>query len=141
MKERAANYFKEGYSCSESVLKAAADEKLISEHLLPVGTVFSGGISSGCLCGAAAAGEIIIGALKGRTDISQSPMEAKALAKEFLSKFKQAYGATCCRVLSAKFDFNSPERKQHCSRMVTGAAEILEELLQLKKSETEKVHD
>ncbi len=133
MKESALKYFKEGYSCSESVLKAAVDNNLISEHLIPVGTVFSAGISSGCLCGAAAAGEIIIGAIKGRNDISQSPVEAKTLAKEFLTRFKNNYGATCCRVLSAKYDFASPERKQHCSNMVSGACEILEDLLQIKK--------
>ncbi len=129
MKEKAVQYFKEGYSCSEAILKAAIDEELISEHILPVATAFSGGMSSGCLCGAVAACEIVIGAIKGRTNIEQSPDEAKALAKEFLKQFKNKRGSACCRVLTAKHDFGSPERKEHCSGLVYDSAEILENII------------
>ena len=130
MKEKAVQYYKEGYSCSESVLKAAYDEGLISEHILPVATAFSGGMSSGCLCGTIAASEIIIGAMNGRTDISQPPDEAKALAKEFVDRFKAKRGATCCRVLTGKYNFASAERKEHCTGIVNDAAEILEGLIE-----------
>ena len=134
MKEDALKFFKEGYSCSESVLKAAIESKLIPEHFLPAGTAFSGGISSGCLCGAIAGCEIIIGAIKGRNDSSQSPVEAKSLAKEFITRFKDKYKATCCRVLSGKYEFSSPERKAHCAEMVGGAMEILEDILKIEKT-------
>jgi len=135
MKDKALEYFRSGFSCSESVLKAAIDKNLINEHLLPVGTVFSGGISSGCLCGAIAACEIIIGATKGRCSLEQSPAEAKTLAAEFISQFKSKYGATCCRVLTAKYDFASKDRKEHCAEMVNAATQILEKLLEIKTPE------
>ncbi len=135
MKEKAIQYYKEGYSCSESVLKSAIDENLIPEHLLPVATAFSGGISSGCLCGAVAASEIIIGALNGRCNLEQSPDEAKALAKEFLTLFKEKRKAVCCRILSAKYDFHSQERKQNCMSIVSDCTKILEKLLQHEKTE------
>ena len=135
MKEKATKYFKEGYSCSEAILKAAIDEELISEHILPVATAFSGGMSSGCLCGAVAACQIIIGATNGRTDIAQPPDTAKALAKEFLTQFKEKRGSSCCRVLTAKHNFSSPERKLHCTQIVNDATELLEQLLRGTKSE------
>ena len=134
MKEKASNYFQQGYSCSESILKAAIDEELISEHILPVATAFSGGMSSGCLCGAVAACQIVIGATKGRTNTTQSPDEAKAMAKEFLTQFKEKRGSSCCRVLTAKHNFSSPERKQHCTQIVYDSAELLENLLRGEKS-------
>ena len=66
--ERATEYFKNGYSCSESVVKAAIDKGLVHESALPLATAFSGGIGSGCLCGAVAGMQIIIGAMYGRDD-------------------------------------------------------------------------
>ncbi len=135
MKEKAVSYFKESYSCSEAILKAAIDEELISEHILPVATAFSGGMSSGCLCGAVAACEIIIGAMKGRTNVTQSPDEAKALAKEFLTQFKEKRGAACCRILTAKYDFQSSTRKEHCMGLVSDCADILENLLRSTNKE------
>ncbi len=54
MKEKAVNYYKQGYSCSESIIHAAMDKGFCSQTLLAVATAFSGGMSSGCLCGAVA---------------------------------------------------------------------------------------
>ena len=66
IKEKALSYFKNGYSCSESIIQAYIDEGLCPEELLPCATTFSGGLSSGCLCGAVAAGQIILGYHFGR---------------------------------------------------------------------------
>ena len=63
---RAAEYFQNGYSCSESMIKWAIDEGLVSADLLPVATSFSGGMGVGCLCGAVAGAQMIIGSLYGR---------------------------------------------------------------------------
>ena len=135
MKHKSKKYFEDGYSCSEAILKAAIDEELISEHILPVATAFSGGMSSGCLCGAVAACQIIIGATKGRTNASQAPDEAKALAKEFLTQFKEKRGSSCCRVLTAKHTFASKERREHCAKIVFDSAELLEGVLRNSKNE------
>lgn len=45
MKEKAVEYFKNGYSCSESLIKAAIDEGLCPSELMPVATAFQ----EGCL--------------------------------------------------------------------------------------------
>ena len=83
MKHKSKKYFEDGYSCSEAILKAAIDEELISEHILPVATAFSGGMSSGCLCGAVAACQIIIGATN-KYDILDPAVKRRFDSKVFV---------------------------------------------------------
>ena len=132
--KKAVEYFMQGYSCSESVIKAAIDKGLVHESVLPLATAFSGGIGSGCLCGAVAGMEIIIGAMYGRDDKERDGKKARALAKQSVEMFKAKNKATCCRVLTTGLIMASPERKQHCSKMVSDCAEIIEELLELNKT-------
>ena len=46
---KAAEYFNNGYSCSESIIMEAIEKGLVPEELLSVATSFSGGMGSGCL--------------------------------------------------------------------------------------------
>ena len=87
-------------------------------------------MGSGCLCGAIAGSQIVIGYLHGKNKTNT----ARVLAKNFIEEFKKSHRATCCRVLTAGFDFHSPERKKHCVNMVTCCAEILEDILEREKS-------
>lgn len=125
MKEKAVNYYKQGYSCSESVVQAAIDEGLCDKNLLAVATAFSGGMSSGCLCGAVAGAQMVLGANFGKGNLKNNDETARAKAKEFIEEFKKKRKATCCKVLTAGFEFSSPERKQNCSQLVEECAEIL----------------
>lgn len=125
LKEKAIENFKSGYSCSESVVKAAIDAGLVPSELLSCATSFSGGMGSGCLCGAVAGSQLVIGYIHGKGKTEQ----ARALAKEMVAKFKEAHKVTCCKALTAGFEFHSPERKAHCFNMVESASEILEEIL------------
>ena len=129
---KAAEYFNNGYSCSESVVRAAIEKGIIPEELLPAATAFSGGMGSGCLCGAIAASQIIIGWLYGRENQSGNEVKARALAKQFIEEFKKSHKATCCRVLTAGMDMASPERKAHCTNMVNDCARILDEMIKVK---------
>lgn len=132
MKEKAINYYKNGYSCSESVIQAAIDEGLCDKSLLAIATAFSGGMSSGCICGAVAGAQMVIGANFGKENQQGNDETARAKAKEFVEEFKAKCKSTCCRVLSAQFDFNSPERKQNCASLVGESCEILESLIENK---------
>lgn len=132
MKERAVNYYKQGYSCSESVVLAAIDKNLCDKNLLPIATSFSGGMSSGCLCGAVAGAQMVLGANFGKENSKNNEESARAKAKEFIDEFKTKRKATCCKILSAGYDFHSPERKQNCTCIVEECAEILEKLIGTK---------
>ena len=62
--EKAVELFSEGYSCSESIVRAASECQLINidkEIITSIATPFSGGMMSGCLCGAIAGSQLLIG--------------------------------------------------------------------------------
>lgn len=128
----AVEYFQSGYSCSESMIKWAIDEGLVNNELLSVATSFSGGMGVGCLCGAVAGAQMIIGSQYGRDNNYQNDVIARAKAKEFIQKFMETHKATCCRVLTRGLEMASPERKAHCSNMVNDCQKIVESLLQVE---------
>ena len=130
IKENALNYFKNGYSCSESIIQAYIDAGLCPQELLPCATTFSGGMSSGCLCGAVAAGQIILGYLYGRNNKFNNEISARANAAKLVEEFKKRNKVTCCKVLSSGLDGSA--RKEHCSKLVADVCEILDEIIKVK---------
>lgn len=123
MKEKALEYFLNGgCSCSESIVKAAIDEGLCPKEFLSASTAFSGGMSSGCLCGTVAATQMISG--------FNNRDGARANAKFIVDEFKKRNKVTCCRVLSAGLE--GPSKKQHCAKYVSDACEILKEVLKVR---------
>ena len=125
---KATEYFNNGYSCSESLIMWAIDEGLVSEELLPVATSFSGGMGSGCLCGAIAGAQMIIGSLYGRNNKHGNDLIARVKAKELVQNFTEKHGATCCRVLTRGLEMGSPERKAHCTNMVDYCEDLIKKL-------------
>ena len=127
----AVDYFNNGYSCSESMIKWAIDEGLVSADLLPVATPFSGGMGVGCLCGAVAGAQMIIGSQFGRENKSGNDNLARMKAKELMQRFMETHKATCCRVLTRGLEMASPERKAHCNNMVNDCQKLVKELVQV----------
>lgn len=126
-KDIAPKYFLEGYSCSESIAKAAVELGLAPESFVSIATSFSGGMSSKCLCGAVAGSQMVLGLLHGKNQDNT----ARTLAKEFYESFTKIHKVTCCKVLTKDFkDFHSPERKNHCVNMVYDCATILDNMLE-----------
>lgn len=129
---KAPEYFNQGYSCSESIIMEAVEKGLVPKELLSVATSFSGGMGSGCLCGAIAGSQIVLGWLFGKNNQNNNDPQARMLAKQFIEEFKKKHKATCCRVLTAGMDMASPERKAHCTNMVNDCSKILEEMIKVK---------
>lgn len=130
LKDRAVKYFMNGYSCSEAILQACIDEGICQKELLPCATTFSGGMSSGCVCGAVASSQIVLGYLYGRDNSFGNDVLAREKAKNLVSEFKSRNKVTCCRVLSAGLE--GVAKKEHCSKYVADCCEILEELIKVK---------
>ena len=128
----APKYFlEEGYSCSESFAKSAVTLGLAPESFVSIATSFSGGMGNGCLCGAVAGAQMVIGLLHGKNQDNS----ARALAKEFYQRFVQRHKVTCCKILTKDFkDFHSKERKEHCANMVFECSKILDEILEETKT-------
>ena len=127
---KSTEYFNNGYSCSESIIMELADKGVVSRELLSLATPFSGGIGSGCLCGAIAGAQLVIGYLFGRENNQGNDNIARALAKEFMDEFKKKHRVTCCRILTSGLDMASPERKAHCTNMVEDCSKILNHIIE-----------
>lgn len=140
--QKAAELFNQGYSCSESIVRAAielniVDNKFDIENLTRIASAFSGGMGeSGCLCGAIAGAQIVLGCTFGRSNTDTSPKNIKALSGQFVQKFKDKRSVTCCRALTKGFDFHSAERRNHCLSIVSDVAEILENHIKENLPET-----
>ena len=131
---KASEYFNNGYSCSESMIKWAIDEGLVSKDILPIATSFSGGMGVGCLCGAIAGAQMIIGSQFGRENSFGNENIARMKAKELVQRFMETHKATCCRVLTKGLEMGSAERKAHCSNMVDSCEILVKDLLNSEKS-------
>lgn len=129
MKKLARDFYQQNYACSEAVVKAAAAKGLIPEDCARFATGFGRGMSSGCLCGAIAGAQMVIGAVHGRTGNDQDAITCQAKAQLLITEFKKQYRVTCCRVLSGKLPADSPERKARCTGIVGDVAEILERIV------------
>lgn len=134
---RAVEYFLDGNSCSESIVLGAIDKGYCDKDLLSVASPFSGGIGSGCLCGAISGAMLVIGHLYGKNNRYNNMPIARALAKKFMDTFKEFHPATCCRILSRGTEAGTPERKQHCTSFVEFCFNLLEATLK-EASETVK---
>ena len=127
---RAHEYFNQGYSCSESIVKEGIDNGFCKEELLPVATTFSGGMSSGCVCGAIAGAQIVLGALYGRSNAKENSQIAREKARELVAGFKDKYKYTCCKVLSKGLE--GAEKKVHCTEMVKHCSDFIESMVKVK---------
>ena len=127
MKEKAAEYFGNGNSCSESIVKAARDKGLCENSLISCATPFSRGMSAGCICGAIAGCQLVIGYNYGKENVKNNPVCAREKSKMLVEEFKKRNKVTCCRALTAGLEETA--RKEHCTKLVCDAAEILEGLI------------
>jgi C_GCAxxG_C_C family probable redox protein len=132
-----------GFNCAQAVFASLAESLGFDPALaLKIASPFGGGIArSGATCGAVSGALMALGLHSG---FSQPDPQAKeqvyALAREFMRRFQERYGAVDCKIL-IDADLSTPEglhkaREQNvfqekCSHFITGAAEIAEEMLEL----------
>jgi C_GCAxxG_C_C family probable redox protein len=140
-KESAA-LFAEGFSCSQSVLAAHAQQLNVPlETALRLSAAFGGGMGRhGEVCGAATGALMVIGLVSGHTaaDDKEGKERTYQLTNRFLQEFGRRNGAIHCpELLGCRID--TPEgqaqaREQAlfssiCPRLVSGASAILAEML------------
>ncbi|MBP3730820.1 MAG: C_GCAxxG_C_C family protein, partial [Mailhella sp.] len=83
---------------------------------------------AGCSCGALTGGVMALGALLGGKS-KESDNLCKALTLRYHNAFKEANGATCCRVLHRGLAFGSAEQIESCARRTENAARILAQVI------------
>jgi C_GCAxxG_C_C family probable redox protein len=130
-RNKAGNYFKEGYNCAEAIFLTyqplLAPE--VDPSLVRLFTGYGSGVGeSGCMCGALTGSIAALNMVKGRATNQLPRDEAYELAKEFTDRFTVKYGATCCRALN-QFPFETKEHLVNCLKITGNTSKILMELL------------
>ncbi|MBO5258808.1 MAG: C_GCAxxG_C_C family protein [Agathobacter sp.] len=147
-KEKAMNYFLEGYNCSQSVVLAFADLlEMEPDQLARLSSAFGGGMGRlREVCGSVSGMFIVLGILFGYDDPKENEGKKELYEKvqELAHRFEAENGSIVCRDLlglSVKSQEPVPEqrsteyyKKRPCKELVGCAAEILEEFLEEVKS-------
>lgn len=126
--ERARYYYIDQYrSCAEALFYAAADRlgRSFAPDARRLVGAFSGGFGCGSLCGVAAAGCAVLGAVlldDGGAHTSQALQPACAA---FVQRFEKRAGGLLCAQLKPRYF----DEKERCLALVLAAAEELEEVL------------
>lgn len=140
--EKAADYMRNGYNCSQSIMKAyAADAGLPEGDMVKMASVLGGGIGRmGHVCGAVSAAAIILGMRFGSTDNTslESKENAYSKGRDLIERFADENGSIMCRDILG-YDISSQEElmrareaqvfMEKCPKFVASAAKILEDLL------------
>jgi C_GCAxxG_C_C family probable redox protein len=142
---KAREYFLKGYSCSESVLRALADEWYLPAGVAPrAGSALGGGVgASGEVCGAITGAAVALGLYKGRDDINdvvgaERKKKLYVTMHRLIKAFERRYGAVACRDV-IRLDLSDPDqldiykqfgkRRNICARLVAFVADWMMENL------------
>ena len=137
LEQDAADIFHQGFACSESVIYAIRKHFGIdlSDDAIAMSSGFPWGLGGGgCICGALAGGTMCIGYFFGRRTPGHPKIQrCFALTKELHDFFRDSFKSPCCGVLIRGYAKDAPERKELCTKIVTGtvrktASIILREL-------------
>ncbi len=133
LKEKAIEYFANGYACSEALIRAAYECGIIDkesdiELLNKIASPFAGGIkSSGCVCGALVGAQMTVGCLIGRKDISYPNTMLQKASRSLVEQFRQKGHITCCKPALDDLNERSEEKFQACSKIIEDVVDILYE--------------
>ena len=105
--------------CAEAVLAAVKDAFVpeMPDQLVQLAGGFGGGSGAGCICGAVSGGTMALGLV-----MAGDKKAVAAMTREMHSWFKEEYGATCCKILTA-------HGKSGCVKITTSVAGKVAELL------------
>ncbi len=107
--EMAKEYFKEGYSCSEAVLKSVAEAQGIHSPLIPkIATAFGSGLAgTDGTCGALSGGYLALSMCKGRNGVDDDRSALYVDIAKLKAMFQSSFSATECTTLLG-FSLSNP---------------------------------
>ncbi|GFO58608.1 hypothetical protein GMST_09330 [Geomonas silvestris] len=118
--DQAEGFYRSGkLHCAEAVLAALRQNfaPQLPEEAVQMAAGFGGGSGAGCICGAVSGGTMAIGLV-----LAGDKKAAAALTRELHTWFKDQYGATCCKILTA-------HGKKGCVNLTATTAGKVAELL------------
>ena len=133
--DRAANFFDvHRLCCSESVivmLNRGFGGGLPDEAALQLGAGFCQGMGgAGCTCGALSGAVAVLGVFLGpHGPAGFRKKKFQGVVREMHDRFRERFGATCCRVLSKKVKHDDKAHRANCLVLTRGGAEMAVRLL------------
>jgi C_GCAxxG_C_C family probable redox protein len=126
--------------CSEAVVVAlnqGLHGGLTREQAISMASAFPEGVGGGgCLCGALGGGILALGLFLGRNRPSaRDRLGSQEAARRLHDLFKEASGATCCRVLTKKVKNNQKEHFLQCAGLTGIATELAARLILERRPE------
>lgn len=118
--EKAAELFKSGCNCAQSVAAAFPEETGLSEEtLMKLSSAFGGGVARRReVCGAVSGMLMVLGMLKYDKEKGKTAIYSEA--QELIKEFENAHGSIICREL-----LKTPDGKPPCAALVIFAVESL----------------
>ncbi len=142
LSDKAVEYFRSGYNCSQSVLMAFSGEMNIDvETAKNISSGFGAGMGRmQKTCGAVTGAYMVIGLYSGNSNKENKKLkeESYSLVKTFSKKFKARNGYTnCMKILNC--DISTPDGRKRadeqklfetiCEKCVSDSVEIIEKIL------------
>jgi C_GCAxxG_C_C family probable redox protein len=130
--EDARSCFTDGSNCAESVLTALSSHPAVASLPTASGSGFTSGIGhSGCVCGALAASVMVLGAYAEGQECEPAARRelAEKLSAECAERFKEQWGATCCRTLKRGHTDGSDSAAAHCAKITEFSAALANEII------------
>lgn len=138
--EKAVDYFRNKFNCSQSVFTVFGTEQGMSEDdSLKVSCAFGGGMGrQQHTCGAVTGALMALGLKYGKAlnDPEEKKQQTYALTREFFQKFTELNGSVNCKVLLEGLDMNDPDDHKtimdrklfdlKCEKYVADAVRIVE---------------
>lgn len=150
--EHARHLFSNGYSCSQAVLLAFADDlNLDEETAAKIASGFSGGMRCGETCGAFTGALMVLGMLYGHNNPSQRKQKDRAyeIVQIFTKKFIEKHGSRFCKEL-IRFDISREDGyksakssgafRDVCPDLVASAVDLIEEIAKNDSPDSWKAH-
>jgi len=145
--EKAVEYFKNDFNCSQAVFTVFGPYYGLTENeCMKIACAFGGGMGRQQLtCGAVTGALMVIGLKygKGLSDPEEKKRFTYSVSKEFFSEFINLNGSTNCRELLEGLDMNNPEDFNiikerglfdiRCEKYVADAVKIIEKIFNEKK--------
>jgi C_GCAxxG_C_C family probable redox protein len=134
VQKRAENlYLTRQMLCAEAVvvtLNKALNGGLSDAQAVAVAAPFSIALGdSGCICGALSGAVLACGLFIGKDQPFHHRQCMRKGARQLHDVFKEANGATCCRVLSKHVRHDQKAHFQNCAHLTAGAAEMAARLV------------
>ena len=145
--ERAKDFFKQGYACSQALALAFCDlTNVCEEEMLRLTLPFGGGLGRLRLtCGAVSGMAVIVGLIfAGSENSPENKIQTYAITRELCERFQNENGSLICADLltganvqvtvggDAEKRTEAYYKKRPCADIVYSAAEILENYLKEK---------